>query len=234
MLQKAAIGQSATLWTRFERSSTSGGGGEQRASRTFPTRALQADTSRFCMLAAQLLLCSTLAAAALRSPSLPSIVLPCVRDVPGRRCAPLRLQTSVAHTQFAVNRFPWRGPMPSDGGWVSIVQRLAFFLFKAVRSILVPKAESTSSALRPEQWECNDVECVADRHSRHPPSAVNSEHMVRWRKYTTINTHTTDLTRRADAAIERLYRRQKWESYCAFPKAVVCGHSAENTNREQR
>ena len=27
MLQKAAIGQSATLWTRFERSSTSGGGG---------------------------------------------------------------------------------------------------------------------------------------------------------------------------------------------------------------
>lgn len=186
------------------------------------------------MLAAQLLLCSTLAAAALRSPSLPSIVLPCVRDVPGRRCAPLRLQTSVAHTQFAVNRFPWRGPMPSDGGWVSIVQRLAFFLFKAVRSILVPKAESTSSALRPEQWECNDVECVADRHSRHPPSAVNSEHMVRWRKYTTINTHTTDLTRRADAAIERLYRRQKWESYCAFPKAVVCGHSAENTNREQR
>merc|ERR1719478_2112567 len=184
------------------------------------------------MLGAQLLLCSTLAAAALRLPSSPSIALPCVRDVPGRRCAPLRLQTSVAHTQVAVNRFPWGGPMPSDGGWVSIVQRLAFFLFKAVRSILVPKAESTSSALRPEQWECNDVECVADRHSRHPPSAANSEHMVRWRKYTTINTHTTDLTRRADAAIERLYRRQKWESYCAFPKAVVCGHSAENTNRE--
>lgn len=93
------------------------------------------------------------------------------------------------------------------------------------------------SALESSLWVCDDEECTA-LPMPSEPAGVSSSAMPagRWNARTTAAVHkrTSELMRKAEAAIDASRIGRRWESYCAFPQQVVSVTPREYVEKQRQ